>query len=563
MPRPPTGKYRLSPCELVSEFFRVACRRSSALDNPLVGESAAASRASSRAASPVCRISSSLASSIITNHDTHPLPTETSSLEMLQKRAEEVLDSASHNFIEQLSFRADDDASSSNNPDEASNKHRCRYCGKVFGSFSALQIHLRSHTGERPFKCDFCPSSFTTKGNLKVHYQRHTQVPLPFDMVIERKPLALKEEVDAKLKAADEVAPMPPESPDEAKEVEPGASTQQLVGGEGSKPHKKAWETFIEIANAPKAAELESITERNELHGSESNKCPVCQRTLSCRSALRQHYRTHTGERPFRCRLCSRAFTTKGNLKTHISVHKLKPFLASLHKCPLCHRRYSSASVLQQHINTHTGEPIEMTIDQIRASEVREHVSRPGTLDSLSDLDNSLDSESRQAATEDGRHSMASDGSSHAHREAESEAARPASSNGGSPALSVRNFAQFNALEPRPEQLQFPSLMAAAALPPLQHFLDGKFGSVLPVSPFGPMSFAGELSHPHLLRTSLMSVFAGIRGNTTCNICLKTFACNSALEIHYRSHTKERPFKCTICERGFSTKVKGQIVRKL
>ncbi|KAE8739124.1 hypothetical protein FOCC_FOCC015385, partial [Frankliniella occidentalis] len=26
------------------------------------------------------------------------------------------------------------------------------------------------------------------------------------------------------------------------------------------------------------------------------------------------------------------------------------------------------------------------------------------------------------------------------------------------------------------------------------------------------------------------------------------------MEIHYRSHTKERPFKCTICDRGFSTK---------
>lgn len=47
-----------------------------------------------------------------------------------------------------------------------------------------------------------------------------------------------------------------------------------------------------------------------------------------------------------------------------------------------------------------------------------------------------------------------------------------------------------------------------------------------------------------------------MRGNTTCNICFKTFACNSALEIHYRSHTKERPFKCTICDRGFSTKVR-------
>lgn len=53
-----------------------------------------------------------------------------------------------------------------------------------------------------------------------------------------------------------------------------------------------------------------------------------------------------------------------------------------------------------------------------------------------------------------------------------------------------------------------------------------------------------------------------VRGNTTCTICYKTFACYSALEIHYRSHTKERPFKCTICDRGFSTKVRLHYIHK-
>ena len=42
--------------------------------------------------------------------------------------------------------------------------------------------------------------------------------------------------------------------------------------------------------------------------------------------------------------------------------------------------------------------------------------------------------------------------------------------------------------------------------------------------------------------------------NTTCKVCYKTFACRSALDIHYRSHTKERPFKCKLCDRAFSTK---------
>uniref|UniRef100_A0A096M3M7 Sal-like protein 1 n=1 Tax=Poecilia formosa TaxID=48698 RepID=A0A096M3M7_POEFO len=54
-------------------------------------------------------------------------------------------------------------------------QHVCRFCGKVFSSDSALQIHLRSHTGERPYQCPVCFSRFTTRGNLKVHFLRHRE----------------------------------------------------------------------------------------------------------------------------------------------------------------------------------------------------------------------------------------------------------------------------------------------------------------------------------------------------------------------------------------------------
>ena len=59
--------------------------------------------------------------------------------------------------------------------DENFSKHVCRYCQKAFGSDSALQIHLRSHTGERPYKCNICGNRFSTKGNLKVHFVRHKE----------------------------------------------------------------------------------------------------------------------------------------------------------------------------------------------------------------------------------------------------------------------------------------------------------------------------------------------------------------------------------------------------
>lgn len=54
-------------------------------------------------------------------------------------------------------------------------QHGCRFCGKMFSSDSSFQIHLRSHTGERPYQCPVCFSRFTTRGNLKVHFLRHRE----------------------------------------------------------------------------------------------------------------------------------------------------------------------------------------------------------------------------------------------------------------------------------------------------------------------------------------------------------------------------------------------------
>lgn len=59
-------------------------------------------------------------------------------------------------------------------PPGPAKKFQCDFCGKSFQWQSNLQLHVRSHTGEKPYPCARCSYRATQRSDLTKHMRIHT-----------------------------------------------------------------------------------------------------------------------------------------------------------------------------------------------------------------------------------------------------------------------------------------------------------------------------------------------------------------------------------------------------
>uniref|UniRef100_A0A8C6W4R8 Zinc finger protein 296 n=1 Tax=Nannospalax galili TaxID=1026970 RepID=A0A8C6W4R8_NANGA len=232
----------------------------------------------------------------------------------------------------------------------------CLVCNKTLSSFSNLKVHMRSHTGERPYACDQCPYACAQSSKLNRHKKTHRQLTpqspgTPASSPEQGSPAAPPEPA---AHAAAPASTLPCTGVEKAGAAatagvqEPGAPGSGAQAGPGADD----WEASTDVQRTDPVNKKTSPKKTPKSMGKSrgtGGSCEFCGKYFANSSNLTVHRRSHTGERPYACDQCPYACAQSSKLNRHRRMHGLGPG-STRYECPYCYVPFGLRATLDKHL---------------------------------------------------------------------------------------------------------------------------------------------------------------------------------------------------------------------
>ena len=234
--------------------------------------------------------------------------------------------------------------------------YECKKCGKSFAHMEGYRQHYNLHTGEKPYSCLHCGQKFRLRSSLRVHQAIHITTR-NFKCGKCSKSFKIKRSLNRHVKRVH----WNPGRHECGECGETFSTKTRLTSHEFLHKHEKEREqedvsetkpSLDSIASFDNSASSEQDQSESVVYNRPSKKkleCKYCHRPFQKPSVLMRHERIHTGEKPYICHFCPKGFARKDGLLQHERIHTgEKPF-----SCRYCQASYRSMSGRKDHEKTH------------------------------------------------------------------------------------------------------------------------------------------------------------------------------------------------------------------
>ena len=239
----------------------------------------------------------------------------------------------------------------------------CSVCGYKTNASQSMKIHMRTHTGEKPFHCPVCELQFAQKPTRDAHmFNIH-------DIAINKsfkyhvcdtcgKRFKTKGDYNRHIKlhaAADGKIPQPYQCKICQKIYGAGSSLRYHMARVHGNP-EKVWHCSLCDKNFTTKSVLKHHNQ--QFHLEKPFQCSVCNKQFLFEHEVEDHSRIHSISHAdqeqkevshYQCKICMISKPTKKSLISHSRIHRSHPPSERPHQCMICEKWLSDRHTLRGH----------------------------------------------------------------------------------------------------------------------------------------------------------------------------------------------------------------------